>query len=87
MEKAKKTGVQKIKWRQTPRKTVLNSQCVIFTYFHGDVGSMVDAHFSRALKNLKKPQGSSSSSHSDNVVPKNGEHVGREEAFTQRSGF
>ena len=26
-----------------------NSQSVILTYFQGDIGSMVDAHFSRAL--------------------------------------
>lgn len=26
-----------------------HSQCIILTYFQGDIGSMVDAHFSRAL--------------------------------------
>ncbi|KAF7660597.1 hypothetical protein LDENG_00278740 [Lucifuga dentata] len=26
-----------------------HSQCVILTYFQGDIGSMVDAHFTRAL--------------------------------------
>lgn len=31
-----------------------HSQSVILTYFQGDIGSMVDAHFSRALsKNCK----------------------------------
>ncbi|XP_061858662.1 transcription cofactor vestigial-like protein 3 isoform X2 [Colius striatus] len=27
----------------------LNSRCVLFTYFQGDIGSVVDEHFSRAL--------------------------------------
>nr|XP_055115565.1 transcription cofactor vestigial-like protein 3 isoform X2 [Symphalangus syndactylus] len=27
----------------------LNSRCVLFTYFQGDIGSVVDQHFSRAL--------------------------------------
>lgn len=31
-----------------------HSQCVILTYFHGDIGSMVDAHFSRALNKVCK---------------------------------
>lgn len=29
-----------------------HSQCVILTYFQGDIGSMVDAHFSRALSKV-----------------------------------
>lgn len=29
-------------------------QCVILTYFHGDIGSMVDAHFRRALSKACK---------------------------------
>ncbi|CAM9168777.1 unnamed protein product [Lampetra planeri] len=36
-----------------------HSQCVILTYFHGDIGSMVDAHFSRALSKVCRAQGSS----------------------------
>ncbi|KAG8429472.1 hypothetical protein GDO86_020110 [Hymenochirus boettgeri] len=27
----------------------LNSRCVLFTYFQGDIGTVVDEHFSRAL--------------------------------------
>lgn len=30
-------------------KVEKHQQCVIFTYFHGDTNSMVDAHFARAL--------------------------------------
>ncbi|XP_029943249.1 transcription cofactor vestigial-like protein 2a [Salarias fasciatus] len=32
-----------------PGAEYLNSRCVLFTYFHGDIGSEVDEHFSRAL--------------------------------------
>lgn len=31
-----------------------HSQCVILTYFQGDIGSMVDAHFTRALSKTCK---------------------------------
>nr|5Z2Q_C Chain C, Transcription cofactor vestigial-like protein 1 [Mus musculus] len=34
-------------------KTEWNAGSVIFTYFEGDINSMVDEHFSRALRNLK----------------------------------
>ncbi|XP_044061802.1 transcription cofactor vestigial-like protein 1 [Siniperca chuatsi] len=30
-----------------------HSQCVILTYFQGDINSMVDAHFTRALSKVK----------------------------------
>ncbi|OPJ66562.1 transcription cofactor vestigial-like protein 3 isoform B [Patagioenas fasciata monilis] len=30
----------------------LNSRCVLFTYFQGDIGSVVDEHFSRALSQV-----------------------------------
>lgn len=35
-------------------KVEKHSQCVILTYFHGDINSMVDAHFSRALSKVCK---------------------------------
>uniref|UniRef100_A0A4W6EBE4 Uncharacterized protein n=1 Tax=Lates calcarifer TaxID=8187 RepID=A0A4W6EBE4_LATCA len=41
---------------ESPRavKVEEHSQCVILTYFQGDINSMVDAHFTRALgKNCK----------------------------------
>uniref|UniRef100_A0A7N8XG82 Uncharacterized protein n=1 Tax=Mastacembelus armatus TaxID=205130 RepID=A0A7N8XG82_9TELE len=31
-----------------------HSQCVILTYFQGDINSMVDAHFTRALSKVCK---------------------------------
>ncbi|KAM8975051.1 transcription cofactor vestigial-like protein 3 isoform 2-T2 [Pelodytes ibericus] len=30
----------------------LNSRCVLFTYFQGDIGAVVDEHFSRALSQI-----------------------------------
>lgn len=33
-------------------KVEKHQQCVIFTYFHGDTNSMVDAHFARALSTV-----------------------------------
>ncbi|XP_067104013.1 transcription cofactor vestigial-like protein 1 [Osmerus mordax] len=35
-------------------KTEEHSQSVLFTYFHGDIGSMVDEHFTRALSKACK---------------------------------
>ncbi|XP_028582733.2 transcription cofactor vestigial-like protein 3 [Podarcis muralis] len=32
----------------------LNSRCVLFTYFQGDIGSVVDEHFSRALNQASR---------------------------------
>lgn len=42
----------------TSVKVEETSQSVILTYFQGDIGSMVDAHFSRALSRADraKPQ-------------------------------
>ncbi|KAH0520178.1 Transcription cofactor vestigial-like protein 1 [Microtus ochrogaster] len=72
MEETKKTRVQMLKRRQKPVKTQWNAQCVLLTYFQGDISSVVDEHFSRALSKLKRPQGWSSSRHGENVVLKNG---------------
>ncbi|XP_045695413.1 transcription cofactor vestigial-like protein 1 [Phyllostomus hastatus] len=52
MEKMKKSAAQ----MEKPVKTEWGPRCVIFTYFQGDISSVVDEHFSRALRNIKKPQ-------------------------------
>nr|XP_021513987.1 transcription cofactor vestigial-like protein 1 [Meriones unguiculatus] len=85
MEETKKFGVRIPKRRQKPRRTEWNSRCVLFTYFQGDINSMVDEHFTRALRNLKKPPGWSFSSHSENLMLRNGEHIGREEMNTSHT--
>ncbi|XP_059858722.1 transcription cofactor vestigial-like protein 1 [Delphinus delphis] len=67
MEEVRKTAVQ----MQSPIKTEWNSRCVLFTYFQGDISSVVDEHFSRALGNVKSPQGLSPSSQSGDVILRN----------------
>lgn len=74
MEEVRKTTVQ----RQSPIKTEWNSRCVLFTYFQGDISSVVDEHFSRALGTVRSPQGLSPSGRSGDVILRNGEHVTRE---------
>lgn len=39
------------------KKTEEESSCVLLTYFKGDINSMVDEHFSRALSQAAKPKG------------------------------
>ncbi|KAF4026807.1 hypothetical protein G4228_019085 [Cervus hanglu yarkandensis] len=56
---------------QSPIKTEWNSRCVLFTYFQGDISSVVDEHFSRALGNVKSPQGQNPSSPSGDVLLRN----------------
>uniref|UniRef100_UPI00398E89D1 transcription cofactor vestigial-like protein 2b isoform X2 n=1 Tax=Pristiophorus japonicus TaxID=55135 RepID=UPI00398E89D1 len=34
-----------------PEAEYINSKCVLFTYFNGDISSVVDEHFTRALSN------------------------------------
>ncbi|XP_008699777.2 transcription cofactor vestigial-like protein 1 [Ursus americanus] len=67
MEEMGKTGVQ----LQKPVKTEWNSRCVLFTYFQGDIGSVVDEHFSRALSNIKSPQAWSPLNQSSDVILRN----------------
>lgn len=76
MEETGKTAVQ----TQRPVKTEWNSRCVLFTYFQGDISSVVDEHFSRALSNVRSPQGPSLPSQSEDVILRNGEHAGRDGA-------
>ncbi|KAM4818695.1 transcription cofactor vestigial-like protein 1 [Thomomys bottae] len=71
MEEMKKTGVRLPRGRQKPIKTEWNSRCVIFTYFHGDINSVVDEHFSRALRNIKRPWRPHPTSQSENVILSN----------------
>ncbi|XP_068819228.1 transcription cofactor vestigial-like protein 1 [Capricornis sumatraensis] len=67
MEDVTKTTVH----TQSPIKTEWNSRCVLFTYFQGDISSVVDEHFSRALGNVKSPQGQNPSSPSGDVLLRN----------------
>ncbi|XP_060703400.1 transcription cofactor vestigial-like protein 2 isoform X2 [Hemiscyllium ocellatum] len=37
--------------KDRPEAEYINSKCVLFTYFNGDISSTVDEHFTRALSN------------------------------------
>ncbi|NXB46614.1 VGLL1 protein, partial [Leucopsar rothschildi] len=54
-----------------PVKTEWGSQSVVFTYFQGDINSMVDQHFSRALGHAKNPQDLSKKHKGETVILKN----------------
>uniref|UniRef100_A0A8C0GLK8 Vestigial like family member 2 n=1 Tax=Chelonoidis abingdonii TaxID=106734 RepID=A0A8C0GLK8_CHEAB len=45
-----------------PEAEYINSRCVLFTYFQGDISSVVDEHFSRALSQPSSFSGSRCSS-------------------------
>uniref|UniRef100_A0A673XV74 Vestigial like family member 3 n=1 Tax=Salmo trutta TaxID=8032 RepID=A0A673XV74_SALTR len=45
----------------------LSSRCVLFTYFHGDIGDVVDEHFSRALSQTSKLVSITTSSHTNDL--------------------
>lgn len=40
---------ERCKETQPAETEYLSSRCVVFTYFRGDIGDVVDEHFSRAL--------------------------------------
>ncbi|OWK51970.1 Transcription cofactor vestigial-like protein 1 [Lonchura striata] len=71
MEETRKLS-PKLSKSKEPVKTEWESQSVVFTYFQGDINSMVDEHFSRALSNAKNPQDLSTKHKSETVVLKNG---------------
>ncbi|KFP79059.1 Transcription cofactor vestigial-like 1, partial [Acanthisitta chloris] len=70
MEETRKLSPKPCKSKE-PVKTEWGSQSVVFTYFQGDINSVVDEHFSRALSNAKNPQDLSTKHKSETVVLKN----------------
>lgn len=72
MEAERKNSPTLSKSKQ-PVKTEWGSQSVVFTYFQGDLNSVIDEHFSRALSNAKNPQDLSTKHKSEDVILKNGE--------------
>ncbi|NXU62870.1 VGLL1 protein, partial [Horornis vulcanius] len=72
MEETRKLSPHPSKSKE-PVKTEWGSQSVVFTYFQGDINSMVDEHFSRALSNAKNPQDLSTKHRDETLVLKNGE--------------
>uniref|UniRef100_A0A3B3U417 Vestigial-like family member 2b n=1 Tax=Poecilia latipinna TaxID=48699 RepID=A0A3B3U417_9TELE len=43
--------------QEGPEAEYLTSRCVLFTYYHGDISSVVDEHFSRALSSYMDGEG------------------------------
>ncbi|NWZ69281.1 VGLL1 protein, partial [Acrocephalus arundinaceus] len=74
MEETRKISPKPSKSKE-PVKTEWGSQSVVFTYFQGDINSMVDEHFSRALSNARNPQDLSTKHKSETVVLKNVESM------------
>lgn len=72
MEETRKLSPKPSKSKE-PVKTEWGSQSVVFTYFQGDINSMVDEHFSRALSNAKNPQDLSTKHKGETVVLENSE--------------
>ncbi|XP_009997955.1 PREDICTED: transcription cofactor vestigial-like protein 1 [Chaetura pelagica] len=70
MEETRKLTPKPCKSKE-PVKTEWGSQSVVFTYFQGDINSVVDEHFSRALSNAKNPQNLSTKHKDEAVVLKN----------------
>ncbi|XP_073399653.1 transcription cofactor vestigial-like protein 1 [Dendrobates tinctorius] len=56
---------------QPVKTTEMGSRCVVFTYYQGDINSVVDEHFSRALRNTKDPQDLSTKSRNEDFLQKN----------------
>ncbi|KAG9333564.1 hypothetical protein JZ751_011401 [Albula glossodonta] len=43
--------------QEAPEAEYLNSRCVLFTYYQGDISTVVDEHFSRALSSYIEGEG------------------------------
>uniref|UniRef100_A0ABM5EW38 Transcription cofactor vestigial-like protein 1 n=1 Tax=Pogona vitticeps TaxID=103695 RepID=A0ABM5EW38_9SAUR len=70
-----KDNSAKLSRSKQPVKTEWGAQYVVFTYFQGDINSVVDEHFSRALSTTKIPQDLSRKSSSEDAVVKNETHM------------
>lgn len=55
-------------------KVEKHSQYVILTYFHGDINSMVDAHFTRALSKVCKVKAPAAKTKKIRKTIKSGKH-------------
>ncbi|XP_054851778.1 transcription cofactor vestigial-like protein 1 [Eublepharis macularius] len=70
-----KTHSSKLSKNKQPVKTEWGTQYVVFTYFQGDINSVVDEHFSRALSTAKNPQDLSRKNKSEDTILKNDSHM------------
>ncbi|XP_077165099.1 transcription cofactor vestigial-like protein 1 [Paroedura picta] len=70
-----KKSSSKLSKNKQPVKTEWGAQYEVFTYFQGDINSVVDEHFSRALNATKTPQDLSRKNKSEDVILKNDSHM------------
>ncbi|KAM4665081.1 transcription cofactor vestigial-like protein 1 isoform 1-T2 [Discoglossus pictus] len=78
MEDLRKSPME-LKHKEQPVKTEWGNRCVIFTYYQGDINSVVDEHFSRALRNTKDPQDLSMKNRTDDILQKNVNNMAADE--------
>ncbi|XP_068107083.1 transcription cofactor vestigial-like protein 1 [Hyperolius riggenbachi] len=71
MEDLRKSPAEYRTKDQPVKTTEMGSRCVVFTYYQGDINSVVDEHFSRALRNTKDPQDLSTKNRNDEFLQKN----------------
>ncbi|KAG9478395.1 hypothetical protein GDO78_013418 [Eleutherodactylus coqui] len=71
MEDLRKSPADYRAKEQPVQTTEMGSRCVVFTYYQGDINSVVDEHFSRALKNTKDPQDLSTKGRNEDFLQKN----------------
>ncbi|XP_071979879.1 transcription cofactor vestigial-like protein 1 [Engystomops pustulosus] len=71
MEDLRKSPAEYRTKEQPVKTTEMGSRCVVFTYYQGDINSVVDEHFSRALRNTKDPQDLSTKSRNEAFLQKN----------------
>ncbi|KAM3912275.1 transcription cofactor vestigial-like protein 1 [Leptodactylus fuscus] len=75
MEDLRKSPAEYRAKEQPVKTTEMGSRCVVFTYYQGDINSVVDEHFSRALRNTKDPQDLSTKSRNDGFAQKNASNM------------
>ncbi|XP_043829721.1 transcription cofactor vestigial-like protein 1 [Dromiciops gliroides] len=75
MDEMKESSLRLTRDKQQPIKTEWSSRYVLFTYFQGDINSVVDEHFSRALSNTKKPKDVSTGDRSEASIPDSDNHL------------
>ncbi|MFT7813300.1 transcription cofactor vestigial-like protein 2-like [Arapaima gigas] len=60
--------------RESPEAEYLGSRCVLFTYYRGDISSVVDEHFSRALSSYGEGQGKKRAADAEPETPAPSSH-------------
>lgn len=73
VEKSEEEGVSPRFSTVRARETESSSRCMVFTYFKGDINSVVDEHFARALKRTSSPVNICPKRKNESIEPKTDE--------------